>query len=366
MPKALYLAGALQRRFDSALLRVGSVESRLLRPRLRPVRIDRPVYVTGMARTGTTITLEMLSRHRDVASHCYRDMAMPFLPFVWNRLLDRLPLPREQLRPRLHQDRILITKESPEAVEEMIWLKFFPALHDEERSAVLDANVRNPEFERYYRDHIGKLLLARRRHRYLTKANYNATRLAYLASVFPDALFVVMVRDPLAHYASWLKQDELFERTQATDQRWTMALRALGHDEFGPGRRFINTGSAELVRQIRTAWDADDRARAFGLYWNSIYGHVLDTMQRDPVVARAVLLVPYEDLCAQPGEWIDRLLQHTGLAADGFASVRTEYVERLSLPSYYRATLEDRERRQLLATTAAVRVRLDAACDRVD
>jgi hypothetical protein len=358
IPPALYLAWQFKHHFEAASVRLGDVESRALRRRLRTQRVDRPIYITGLARAGTTITLELLSHHPDVATHRYRDMAQPYLPYTWNRLLDRLPLPTPQPADRLHKDGILVTRDSPEAVEETIWNWFFPGLHDETRSAVLDATTSNPRFERYYASHVSKLLLARARTRYLSKANYNVTRLAYLARLFPDARFLVVVRHPAAHLASWLKQHDLISRTHAHDPRWVATTRSVGHHEFGQQHRFINTGDTQRVRAIRDAWDGGRRAYAFGLYWASIYGHVLDLMAHDPAVRDATLLVRHEDLCAQPHETIARILDHTALDPTSFSEVRDRYAQQLHRPRYYRATLDDTELSDLAETTTDVATQL--------
>lgn len=358
IPRALYLVWQAKRHFESSSVRLGSVESRLLARRLRGQPVDRPVYVTGLARAGTTITLELLSRHPHVTTHRYRDMAQPYLPYVWNRVLDRLPLPPPRPAERLHKDGIFVSRDSPEAVEESIWKWFFPGLHDEDRSAVLDATTTNPAFERYYRDHIGKLLLARGRRRYLAKANYNVTRLAYLVRLLPGARFLVVVRRPTAHFASWQKQQELISRTHQHDRRWVTATRSVGHHEFGEDQRFINVGDTDQVRQIRSAWDAGQHARAFGMYWSSIYGHVLDLADRDPLVREATLFVRHEDLCATPRETIDRMLQHTALDPTAFAEIREQYASRLAQPRYYSASFDDAELDDLEETTAAVGRRL--------
>src|SRR5256885_4140884 len=86
IPQALYLAWQVKRHFETASVRLGNVESRLLRRRLRAHPVDRPLYVTGPARAGTTITPELLSPHRDVATHPHRALAPPYPPYPWNRL----------------------------------------------------------------------------------------------------------------------------------------------------------------------------------------------------------------------------------------------------------------------------------------
>jgi hypothetical protein len=358
LPLLYYLLCKSKQWLEPVWADLGALESRLLKGRLATQSIEHPVYITGMARTGTTITLEMMSQHRDVATHRYRDMAQPYLPFAWNWLFDRLPLPAETPQERVCQDRILVTRDSPEAVEESIWMRFFPDLHDEARTAVLDSATRNDAFEAYYRATIAKLLLVRKRTRYVTKADDAVTRLAYLVRLFPGARFIVMVREPAAHFASWIKMHELYVRMQQQDRRWFDLIRLIGHHAFGHDQRFVNAGNGERIRAIRQAWDSGDRAHAFGLYWSSIYGHVLNLTERDPLVGEALMFVRYEDLCAAPCDTIDRILAHARLDPRSFRKARARYASALKQPRYYRASLDSAERLALERATQEVAARL--------
>ena len=179
--------------------RLGDWETRLLNKRLRAVPLDRPVFITGLARAGTTILLRKLSELPDFASHRYADFPFLFTPYVWSRLRRLAPARPERPRERMHADRIMVTAESPEAMEEILWRAFFPALHDPARSNVLDSQVREAEFEGFFTDHIRKLLLARGAGRYVSKNNYNVTRLSYLAR--PLSRQPVPARSPRARRA---------------------------------------------------------------------------------------------------------------------------------------------------------------------
>ena len=340
-------------------VRLGVAESWLLHRRLqRAGTIDRPIFVCGMARAGTTIMLDLLSRHPEVACHRYRDMAQPFMPYVWNRLLDKLPLPMDQAVDRIHHDGILVTRNSPEAVEEAIWNQFFPALHDESQCAVLTETTRHPAFEACYAATISKLVLAQGRTRYLSKANYNLTRMAYIARLFPQARFIVPVREPEAHFVSWVKQHRLFLDLQQRDPRWHRAVKLVGHHEFGLDQRFVNTGDPRLMHDIRRNWDNERHARAFGLYWSAMYGHVLDLADRSPALQRAIRFVHYEEFCARPKAMIDAILSHVELDVASFWTVRDEYAMKLKLPDYYQATLTAAERRDIEVATRDVARRL--------
>src|SRR3546814_15538799 len=77
---------------------------------------------------------------------------------LWDAFLARLPNERTTPAERAHADGIVVTADSPEAFEEMLWLAFFGRLHDPHASAVLDDATDCPEFERLFADHMSTLL----------------------------------------------------------------------------------------------------------------------------------------------------------------------------------------------------------------
>src|SRR5262245_1122157 len=124
-----YLLTRFAKAMSLPLKSIGDLETQLLEKRLREVRIDRPVFIAGLARSGSTMLLEILSRLPEVGTHRYRDFPLLFIPWWWNQFQDRFA---ESAAPveRPHQDRITITKNSPEAFEEPLWNFFFPFVHD--------------------------------------------------------------------------------------------------------------------------------------------------------------------------------------------------------------------------------------------
>ena len=63
-------------------------ETKSLKKRLVDVKIDRPIYVTGLARAGTTILLELLSQNEGVTSYRYKDFPFVMLPYWWGKFLE--------------------------------------------------------------------------------------------------------------------------------------------------------------------------------------------------------------------------------------------------------------------------------------
>jgi len=68
----------------TAQLGVASVEDQMFRAALEKISSERPVFVTGMPRSGTTLVLECLANLPDFASHTCRDMPFVFIPCLWS------------------------------------------------------------------------------------------------------------------------------------------------------------------------------------------------------------------------------------------------------------------------------------------
>lgn len=340
-----------QSRFFSATARawkrLGNLETSVLADEIESVTVDSPVYVTSLARAGTTIVTEMLEQHPAVTSHRYSDFPNVWTPYWRNHLLRATRREAPEVRERAHQDRIRVSNDSPEAVEEVLWMHFFPDLHDEARTQVLDAGSRNPAFDAFYTAHIRKLLAVRGAQRYLAKGNYNIARLRYLLDLFPDARFLVPIRDPYSHIASLAKQHELFDRASRADPRVGRQLALSGHFEFGPRRTLIHFGDVDAARAIRACWDEGREVEGWSRYWAMTYRHVLGQLKSDAGLRRAVMLFRYEDLCRHSGAVIDRILAHCALDPGAFVEHRATYTERLSLPDYYQPEFSPRERTQI-------------------
>jgi len=320
--------------------RVGDLETKSLSDSLQDVTVDRPIYIAGLARSGTTILLEALSKHEQVATHCYRDFPFLCFPHWWNQ--SQSDKAHETATERAHGDGILITPDSPEAMEEVLWQKFFPQAHDSTVSNVLDASHQHPEFESFYREHIRKLLLLRNRPRYVAKGNYNLTRLAYLHKMLPDARFVVPIRRPEAHIASLMKQQELFSRGERKFPRALAHMRRVGHYEFGLDRRVINVGDPETVEQIEKLWQSGDEVRGWAKYWAHLYG---------PLLREATHLVRYEDLCSDAHTTLNSIREHVRLDP---SNALTMFADQIHPPSYYQSGFSDDDVTIIKEETVAV------------
>jgi hypothetical protein len=230
-------------------------------------------------------------------------------------------------------------------------MSFFPHLHDPERGALLDEDVDNPAFERFYEQHIKKLLLARGGQRYLSKGNYNVTRLGYLKKIFPDARFVICVRHPIDHVASSLKQHRLFSAALNGHARARAHLERVGHFEFGPLRRPIHTGDPAALSQVLAAWQAGDEVAGWARYWALIYDFLRRELARTDHYQKRALVVRYEDLCTNGGQALASVLSHCDLRDEGLSR---SWGPRLTRPTYYRHGFSAQEQAAITAHTRDV------------
>ena len=305
-----YLLTRFAQALPGQLKLLGDIETDLLGDRLDAIAIDRPVFITGLARSGTTLLLNLLAKLPQVATHRYRDFPFLFVPVAWNRLQGRLGRSSAPVE-RPHRDRIKITKDSPEAFEEPIWTYFFPTIHDPDALHRLTAADRQPRFDAFFLQHLRKLLLLRGR-RYVSKGNYNVTRIEYLADLLPDARFVVPVRNPVAQVESLMRQHRLFTEYSERDNRVPQYLQAAGHFEFGPQRVPVNI-DLEHARRIGEAWSRGEDELGYALMWRSIYSHVAALRRASGGLARRIEFIRYEALCADPEGELRRIARFSDI-----------------------------------------------------
>ncbi len=113
VPSGLYF----QSRFFAATSGCGD-GWQILNPRLSVEEIsqgvvDRPVYITGLPRSGTSILTEMLAQHPDLTCHRYSDFPNVWTPYWRNYLLGKSRLQTPKLTERAHRDRIYVSNDSP-------------------------------------------------------------------------------------------------------------------------------------------------------------------------------------------------------------------------------------------------------------
>ncbi len=348
VPSWLHVLGGLVQRYPNFWLWLGRLESGRLQKELARVPVRMPIYISGLARSGSTLLHEVVASHPLVASQRIKDYPMVFTPYWWRRATagQRPQAPHE----RPHRDGMMITPESPDAIEEMVWMAFFPHCHKPSVSNLVGAGESHPSFESFYQHHLQKLLLAEGASRYAAKANYHVTRLPYLARLFPDAKFLIPVRAPAGHIASLMRQHRWFSRGQRNHSRALAFMQRSGHFEFGLDRRPMHLGDSLRVAQIVQAWAKGEEVRGQAMYWDMVYGYLACLLASNARVRGATLVVPFETLCDAPAETLRAVLNHC-LLPDVDRIVQ-QHASRIRYPSYYKNSLSPKDLEVIRQETA--------------
>ncbi|MGR3762391.1 sulfotransferase (plasmid) [Roseobacteraceae bacterium NS-SX3] len=279
-----------------------------------PFEAGQHVFVTGLARAGTTLLMRELYATGAFGSLTYADMPLVLAPNLWQALGFAARRP-QALKERAHGDGILVNTQSPEALDEVYWRQLSgtgyigsEGLSPHEPDAAAIAG---------YRDLIRLILRRTGKTRYLSKNNNMLLRLAPLARAWPDAVFLVPLRDPLPHARSLLQQHQRFLQAG----RFTRSYMTwLAHHEFGATHRpYLFEGAPQ--------GDASGPD-----YWLAVWIAACRHAERAAAGQENILLVPYEDLCTNPEVW-QAVLRRTGTAPQPMQEARAPAAER-SLPRY--------------------------------
>lgn len=246
------------------------------------------VFVTGLARAGTTQILRVLYGTSAFASLTYRAMPFVLAPNLWGKVAGSRTRKTEP-RERFHGDGILVDLDFPEAFEEVFWRTF--AGNEYIGDNALTPHRPDRDTLDQFARHMSTVMLANGGERYLSKNNNNILRLPALAERFPAATIVVPFRDPLQHAASLLAQHRRFLASQADDPFIRDYMTWLVHREFGEEHLPFRFGSDPITGDPQTIdyWLAR---------WIDYHAYLLNG-KLDP---SRMLLVPFERLCAEPDQ----------------------------------------------------------------
>jgi hypothetical protein len=239
-------------------------------PQLRPV--TAPVFIVGAGRSGTTILGVILSMHRHIG----------FLnepKALWHQALgggeDLIgSYDRGEARYRLGPDSATATARQ--------------AMH------------------RIY----GAYLRITGTRRVVDKYPELVFRLPMVRAIFPDGKFLFIARngwDTCGSIKGWSarlgseKDGEVHDWWGANDRKWHLLV-----DQIVPEHPDL----APHAERMRT-WTEQDQRAVVEWIVTMREGHALAQAHPD-----TVLHIPFEDMCADPAAWMERIAAFTGLAAD--------------------------------------------------
>ena len=235
------------------------------------------VFVSGLARSGTTIILNAIYKSNLFASLSYSDMPFVLAPNLWAKM-SFAKISFEMIE-RAHGDGIKISTSSPEAFEEVFWKTF-----SDERDVI-------ENFKRY----VELILIKYDKNRYLSKNNQNVKRLVSISKTFPNAKILIPFRSPAQQAHSLLRQHKNFIDNSKNDAFISDYMKWIGHTEFGPNYEPVNNQNLKFGDSLDINHWLEQ--------WYHTYKNCIMTMSKKP----NVYFICYEKLCSRSTYWKDIL-----------------------------------------------------------
>lgn len=296
--------------FGSSILQeiLSDIESSLYSKQWHDAKIHKPIFITSLPRAGTTIILEALHRLPNLATHTYRDMPFILTPVLWARVARRFQSQSSPEQERAHADGLAVNEDSPEAFEEVLWLKYFADKYSGESISLWESADIKSSFAKYFREHIKKIIFLRRpeelnRARYVSKNNTNICRIQAINKIFPDAYIIVPLRDPIEHAVSLQRQHKNFCERHAAEPFVRKYMEDIGHFEFGHLHRPIQFPG---LSQKSVGFNLDS-IDYWVSYWVAAFGYLSQQAGID--------FISYEPLCEASVSGLKKLCQHLELEA---------------------------------------------------
>ena len=239
---------------------------------------DNHVFVSGLARSGTTILLNALYESNEFASLSYKDMPFVLAPNLWSKL----SFTKQDIDfvDRAHGDGIKVSLESPEAFEEVFWMTFDESEKDTKEKFKNYVQLINQKYNK---------------ERYLSKNNQNIRRLELISNTFPNSKILIPFRNPIQHSYSLLTQHKRFIEDSKKDKFISNYMKWIGHTEFGPN--YIPIHNKNL------SFDNDLDINHWLEQWYLTYFNCLESLKDKD----NVYFICYEKLCTSKEHWLDVL-----------------------------------------------------------
>tara|TARA_Y100000816_G_scaffold255520_1_gene208386 strand:- start:1463 stop:2524 length:1062 start_codon:yes stop_codon:yes gene_type:complete len=235
--------------------------------------ITKPIFISGLPRSGTTLITSIINQHQIVGSYKYKDLPFHRIPLIWNKI-NKFYYSNVLDEKRLHGDELEVGLNSPDAFEELIWSRHLENYYQSGFSKYLNESYENIKLKNDLIKNMQKILSIRNSDRYLSKGNYNVVRLRYINKIFKDAKFIICFRNPSDTVNSLVKVNEKFNLLEKDIRNFSKNLFELCHFEFGKKRipLFLNKKNYD---QVIDYWKQKDNFNGYLVQWIGLYDFVL-------------------------------------------------------------------------------------------
>ena len=249
------------------------------------------IFISGLARSGTTAFLQAIDTTNQFGSLRYK-----YMPFILNPKLAgfyarNFVKNNDPELLRSHADRLTISSRAPECLDEPFWIgSLYGKLNFKEYLYPHDIDASLVKSYVYLLKSYSSL---ESKKRMVIKNNNQHLRIISLANNMPNSKFLVLFRSPIAHSNSLLEMHKRFTMLQKKDKFILDYMNLVGHWEFGLGKKkFIYDKNV----QLRILEKIDEFSIEYWLQqWIYTYKWILKTIKLSKL--KNIRLVSYEDLC---------------------------------------------------------------------
>lgn len=306
------------------------VERALLWPWYRRIPIDRPIFIIGPYRSGTTILEEVITSHPSVGHFCWNTnlyFRAPLTGYFIVRIMFKLGVLADEKIPILHNPRIKQNSFSSYECE-WVWSQSKDSQwNDQVHDLTVGENFSDPQFEEYLFSMIQRHLFIQNTTRFLNKNPVNCLRMGYLYNLFPDARMVCIVRDPVDTIISHYRTAKRIERVWYPDPKTKWILQE---------RLRIDVLSTRIkTRNYARTLTLNQEHPLLGIanQWADMQFAVSNSLAENSNLENQTLNIKYEDLVSQPEYYLKNLWDFLEMEDEYTRQLTQYYTKSISPPT---------------------------------
>ena len=272
-------------------------EQLIRKKEINSIENDKIIYISGLARAGTTILMQYLGQVENFRSISYRNLPFLFLPKTGLKFSRSN---HEGVKERFHKDGLQHSLSSYEALEEPFWRNFNGSKYISETS-LTQYSIE----DEVYSDYCDFRKLISEGNVYLAKNNNHLLRAKSLNLKDREngisSLTVIPFRYPVDHAKSLLKQHKLLTEEQNKDEFVRDYMDFLVHHEFGRGTKLqVFEKGIELISD----YDKDDIN-----YWLEIWYLYYDSVKQEFENEKGFVFFCYENFVENPKNSLEKIFE---------------------------------------------------------
>ena len=168
---------------------------------------SKHVFITGLARSGTTALLNKIFSTGEFGSFLYKYMPFILSPSLANIYSKNSNKYKELYLERHHKDGILFSSNSPECLDEPFWIKSSEKNYKSNKLSPYLPRQRDLKTYAYLLNRYAEI---QNINKLVIKNNNNHIRIKSLSKFFSKSKFIILFRDPLTHSKSLMQQHQNF------------------------------------------------------------------------------------------------------------------------------------------------------------